>query len=331
MTANSIALFGARRPTLTHRAARTASSPRRATPGAAVTMAAGGHDRGAAKPAWRSSASLKDDTARPSAARGASSRQLRLRQQLVPCHAVVPRRVVLRRRHVVVVDDEGLGTGAEPGADGRGGGELVEQHVPGLAPRPRSGRRAASRTPCRGRPSPRRCARGCPRSTMTSRSRSVCRPTASARCSIGTNWWMPLTTRRPPTGQRDQQVDEPVRSRIEMQLGQAPPPGLDHCVAPGCVGEERRDGGGQRVGVLVRDEDPGPAEHLGHRTLVERHDGQRRRPWPRRRARRIPRARTSRPARLRWRRPTRPWRRSRGRRTGPRRPGRARPRSGAAR
>ena len=71
-----------------------------------------------------------------------------------------------------------------------------------------------------------------------------------------------------------EQVDEPVRRRTEMQLGQAPPPGLDHCVAPGCVGEERRDGAGQRVRVLVRDEDPGPAEHLGHRTLVERHDGQ---------------------------------------------------------
>ena len=73
--ANSIALFGARRPTLTHRAPvrlGADDSGRRSAP--VGTIAAGGTTAVRRKPAWRSSDSLKDDTARPSAARGASSR-----------------------------------------------------------------------------------------------------------------------------------------------------------------------------------------------------------------------------------------------------------------
>ena len=78
MTASSMPLFGARRPTLTQRApeaAAVAPSPAPAPAADSVgTMAAGGTTAVRRKPAWRSSASLKDDTARPSAARGASSR-----------------------------------------------------------------------------------------------------------------------------------------------------------------------------------------------------------------------------------------------------------------
>jgi hypothetical protein len=77
MTASSMALLGARRPTLTQRAPGAGGAAPRAggapVPDSVGTMAAGGTTAVRWKPAWRNSASLKDDTARPSAARGASA------------------------------------------------------------------------------------------------------------------------------------------------------------------------------------------------------------------------------------------------------------------
>ena len=53
-------------------------------------------------------------------------------------------------------------------------------------------------------------------------------------------------------------------SRLRARFAQSGP--------PWGVGEQVRDGCGQRVGILVRDERAGPAQHLRHRPLVERDD-----------------------------------------------------------
>ena len=200
MTAHSIALFGARRPTLSHRAPGSGARRFRA----ACTRTGRQHgrrwdDRGVGEPGL---AQLRLVEGRHGDAEGGARGQLAelcLRQQLMTRHAVVPWRVELRRGHVVVVDDEGLGTGAEPGGDGRCRGELVDQHVPGFGlvrvagERPRRRRRV-------GVGHLHVDLRRDPASSSTSCSRSVCRPTASERCSIGTNWWTPLTRSRPPSG-----------------------------------------------------------------------------------------------------------------------------------
>ncbi len=55
--------------------------------------------------------------------------QLRLRRELVPCHAVVPGGVVLGRRDVVVVHHQRFRARPEPRGDARRRGELVEQDV----------------------------------------------------------------------------------------------------------------------------------------------------------------------------------------------------------
>ena len=166
MTASSMPLFGARRPTLTQRAPGTrrgrALATRRSRPGPAPAghHGGGGYDGGASE-AGLAQLRLVEGRHRE-AERSARSEvpQLCLGQELVPRHAVVPGRVVLGRRHVVVVHGQRLGAGAQPRTYGGGGGALVDEHVTGLGLVGVARRRAAS-TPCPGRPSRRRCAKGC--------------------------------------------------------------------------------------------------------------------------------------------------------------------------
>ncbi len=77
MTASSMPLFGATRPTLIQRAPPVGVRRCAPAPAAALgvgSIAAGGTTAVCANPAAVSSASLKDDTASPSDARGASAR-----------------------------------------------------------------------------------------------------------------------------------------------------------------------------------------------------------------------------------------------------------------
>ena len=128
-------LFGARRPTLTQRAPRCRRGRSRGRRGARPRPGGhhgGGRHDGGALEAGLAQLRLVEGRHRE-AERGAGSQlpQLRLGQELVARHAVVPGGVVLGRRDVVIVDDERFGAGAEPGAEGRGRGALVHQHVPG--------------------------------------------------------------------------------------------------------------------------------------------------------------------------------------------------------
>ena len=132
MTASSMPLFGARRPTLTQRAPEVAAGA------AAAGCRPRGHDGGGWHDGGAAEAGLAQlrlvEGRHGQAERGARRQlaQLRLGQELVTCQAVVPWGVVLGRRDVVVVHDQGFGPGAEPGTEGRGRGELVDQHVPGF-------------------------------------------------------------------------------------------------------------------------------------------------------------------------------------------------------
>ena len=104
-----MALFGARRPTLTQRVPRRDRCDSGSTAEPAVgRMAAGWDNRGASKSGVAQLGLVERRHGQPE--RGAASQcaELPLGAQLVPGERVVPRRVVLRRRHVVEVDDEGL-------------------------------------------------------------------------------------------------------------------------------------------------------------------------------------------------------------------------------
>ena len=334
MTASSIPLFGARRPTLIQartRGDRGRPPVGRRGPDVPVGGCRGGGRHDSRAPEAGLAQLRLVERGHGQTERGARRQlaQLGLGQELVPRHAVVPRRVVLGRRDVVVVDDEGLGAGPEPGGDGRGGGELVDQHVArfGLFGVPAEGAGLGRRlrvvhlhvdvrgdapfhqdvAQAQGVPSDRIGAVQHRDELVNARHDGVAAGVAS-----GTS----RSTKRSAAAPRSSSASRSPARR-------------DDGVAAACVAQQRGDGRRQRVGVLVRHEHAGTAEHLGHRALVERHHRARPPPWPRRPARRSPRAPTSRPARRRSRRPPPRWHRWHGRRTPPRWPARARPRSGA--
>lgn len=128
MTASSTALFGARRPTLTHWAV-----PAGREGGAAAGFhghdRCGRDDRGATEVRHAQLPLVIGRHSQPECGAGCQLPQLGLGQQLVTGQAVVPGRVVLRRRDVVVVHDQGLRSGSEPRSEARRRGELVEQDV----------------------------------------------------------------------------------------------------------------------------------------------------------------------------------------------------------
>ena len=205
---------------------------------------------------------------------GRQRAQLRLGPQLVARHAVVPGGVEVRRRHVVVVHDQRLGARLQPRGDRRRSGELVDEDVPalGLLRVAREGTRLRHRfrivqldvdlrTDAAGGHDLAQAQRVAPDRVAVVQHRDELVDGAhdrAAACSVkGTS----RLTNRSAAVSRSSSC-------------QPPAPRLRHGVAARGVGQHRGDGCGQRVRVLVGDQDPCTTQHLGHRTLVEGHDRQ---------------------------------------------------------
>ena len=317
MTASSMPLFGARRPTLTQRApARVGgAASAAATRPPAGTMAAGGTTAVRRVPRLAQLRLVEGRHGDAERAAGRQLAQLRLGQQLVARQARCP-----RRRRARAASRCGSSRRAARGAPAA------------TAPAPtrwRTGR------PARPRARPRRRRRRRPRLGLGLGVRPLdvdLRPDATGRQDVAQAQRVPPdrvaavqhrdelvdaahAERALPSSQRGQQADEAVGGRLEVELGQSPAPRF----AQGRHAAARRPGGPRWRPPARR----GPCPRRGRRPRPAPRappPGRRRRRAARRSSppppgRRSPRARRSRRARRRWHRPTPRWRRSRARRT----------------